>query len=403
MSESPASARRAPGYLLLTSVAALLTASCGSESILGDPAVNGVVDVPVATDIVDAVVIDAPRPDVPDVPVAVDVPDVPVAVDVPDVPITIDVPDVPVAIDVPDVPDVPAAIDVPVVMDVPSLMDVPDVSDVPVAVDVPDVPDVRDVPDVPDVRDVPDVPDVMIDAGPMGPGILGSAARFTILAGSTVSNTGLSIITGEVGVWPGLALVGIPGGTVVHAGDPVAAAAQADLTVAYNRLAAQPCGTVLTGRDLGGMVLAPGVYCFSSSAQLTGTVVLDGQNQPNPLFIFQVGSTLVTANVSAVLMINNARSCGVYWQTGSSATVGIGSNFAGNIVALASVTLTTGVTLLGRALARNGGVTMDTNVVTNAACPDPPWPTMSTGDAGVTDAGPSDRPDAATDAPTDGG
>lgn len=114
---------------------------------------------------------------------------------------------------------------------------------------------------------------------------------------------------------------------------------------------------------------------------------------------------LVTSNVSAVLMINNARACGVYWQTGSSATVGIGSNFAGNIVALASVTLTTGVTLRGRALARNGGVTMGTNVVTNAACPDPPWPTMGSGDAGVRDAS-TDQPDAATDRPdasVDGG
>jgi hypothetical protein len=235
-----------------------------------------------------------------------------------------------------------------------------------------------------------------------GPGILGSTARFTILAGSTVSNTGLTTITGEVGVSPGLALVGIPGGVVVHAGDPVAALGQADLTVAYNRLAGLPCGTVLTGRDLGGMVLAPGVYCFSSSAQLTGALVLDGQNQPNPLFIFQVGSTLVTSNVSTVLMINNARSCGVYWQTGSSATIGIGSNFAGNILAYASVTLTTGVILHGRALARSGGVTMDTNSVSNADCPDPALPPPMSRDAGVTDAS-ADRPDASADASTDGG
>jgi type VI secretion system secreted protein VgrG len=267
--------------------------------------------------------------------------------------------------------------DVPDVMDVPDATpDVPDVMDVPDA--TPDVPDVMDVPDVIDVPDAtPDVPDVVdaaLDAAPPLPGILGSAAQFTILAGSTVSNTGLTTIVGKVGVSPGLALVGIPAGTVVHAGDPVAALAQADTTTAYNYLAGLPCGTVLTGLDLGGRTLAPGVYCFTSSAGLTGTLVLDGQGQPNPLFVFQIGSTLVTANVAGVTMINGARPCGVFWQTGSSATVGIASNFAGNIIALASVTLGTGVSLNGRALARNGAVTMDTNSVSNASCADPPRP-----------------------------
>jgi hypothetical protein len=228
---------------------------------------------------------------------------------------------------------------------------------------------------------------------------LGPVARFTILAGSTVSNTGLTTIVGEVGVFPGAALVGIPAGTVVHAADPVAALAQADTTVAYNRLAGLPCGTTLTARDLGGMTLAPGVYCFTSSAMLTGTLFLDGRGQTDPLFIFQIGSTLVISNVAAVVMTNGARSCGVYWQTGSSATVGIGSRFAGNILALGSVTLTTGVALAGRALARNGGVTLDTNSVSNAACPDPAPPA----DAGVMDAGPADAPaDALADRP-DGG
>jgi hypothetical protein len=376
MSRSSAAGRRAPGFFLLTSVAALMATSCGSRSILGDPAAIDETDAVIATDMVDAVVIDVAAPDVPR-------PDVP---DVVDVVAPIDAPDAS-AVDAPDVVDAPVAIDVP---------------DVQVAIDVPVGMDVPVIIDVPDVIDVVDVPDVIVDAGPMGPGILGSAARFTILAGSAVSNTGLTTIVGEVGVSPGLALVGIPGGVVVHAGDPVAALAQADLTIAYNRLAGLPCGTTLTGSDLGGMVLAPGVYCFSSSAQLTGALVLDGQGQPNPLFIFQIGSTLVTANVATVLMINGARSCDVYWQTGSSATVGIGSTFSGNILALASVTLTTGVRLNGRALARTGGVTMDTNAVSNAACPDPAWPT--TMDGGVTDGGaPTDRPDAAADVPRDGG
>ncbi|TAK25893.1 MAG: DUF3494 domain-containing protein [Myxococcaceae bacterium] len=363
MSERHAPIGRARRHLLLTSMAALLAAGCGTRSILGAVSDPDVLDASMEADApetsTDVARTDLGRSDAPDV----TLPDVPGALDAPDA-------------SRPDVSDVPAALDV-------SDASLPDVSDVPAALDVSDtsLPDVSDVADVRDVAlvdtpvDRPDAPDApMIDAGPMGTGTLGSAARFTILAGSTVSNTGLTTITGEVGVSPGLALVGIPAGTVVHAGDPVAALAQADTTVAYNRLAGLPCGTALTGRDLGGMTLSPGVYCFTSSAQLTGTLVLDGRGQTNPLFVFQVGSTLVTSNISVVLLTNGARSCGVYWQTGSSATVGIGSNFSGNIIALGSVTLTTGVTLQGRALARSGGVTMDTNSVSNAACPDPALP-----------------------------
>jgi hypothetical protein len=363
MSEPHAPIRRARRHLLLASMAALLVGGCGDRSILGPVSETDVLDASMAADApetgVDVIRTDLGRSDVPDVPDA----------------------------SLPDVPDA-------------SLLDVadaslPDVSppDVPLSdVSLPDVADVRDVALVDTPADTPDAPDAsVIDAGPMGPGLLGSAARFTILAGSTVSNTGLTTITGEVGVSPGLALVGIPAGTVVHAGDPVAALAQADTTVAYNRLAGLPCGTALTGRDLGGMTLSPGVYCFTSSAQLTGTLVLDGRGQANPLFIFQVGSTLVTSNISAVLLTNGARSCGVYWQAGSSATVGIGSDFSGNIIALGSVTLTTGVTLHGRALARTGAVTLDTNSVSNAACPDPPPPAPSP-DAGVSDAA-TDAPD----------
>jgi|GEM_PF-1468288 len=354
MYEPHAPIGRARRHLLLTSMAALLAAGCGTRSILGAVSDSDVLDASMEADApetgADVARTDLGRSDVPDVPGALDVPDVPGALDVADA-------------SLPDVVDV-------------SLPDAP----------LADAADVRDVALVDTPADAPDAPDVpIIDAGPTGPGTLGSAARFTILAGSTVSNTGLSTITGEVGVSPGLALVGIPAGTVVHAGDPVAALAQADTTVAYNRLAGLPCGTALTGRDLGGMTLSPGVYCFTSSAQLTGTLVLDGRGQANPLFVFQVGSTLVTSNISVVLLTNGARSCGVYWQTGSSATVGIGSNFSGNIIALGSVTLTTGVTLHGRALARSGGVTMDTNSVSNAACPDPALP-VAEADAGASDA-----------------
>ncbi|MDO8934236.1 MAG: ice-binding family protein [Deltaproteobacteria bacterium] len=368
MTEATSFRRRAPGTALLGPLAVLLIASCGPRSILGrddvPSDVGAEVDIPAPVDASAA-----------DVPAARDAGDAVVPLDA----VPSDSPDAPAPADVapPDVTPMDAAVMDAVMMDA-VMMDTAPM----------DVTDAPDAPDAPDVRDAPDAPD-----SPMGPGILGSAARFTILAGSTVSNTGLTTIVGEVGVNPGAALVGIPAGTVVHAADPVAALAQADTTVAYNRLAGLPCGTTLTGRDLGGMTLAPGVYCFTSSAMLTGTLFLDGQGQPNPLFIFQIGSTLVTSNVAAVVMTNGARSCGVYWQTGSSATVGIGSRFAGNILALGSVTLTTGVALAGRALARNGGVTLDTNSVSNAACPDPAPPAdAGTTDSGLTDAA-ADRPD----------
>jgi hypothetical protein len=120
----------------------------------------------------------------------------------------------------------------------------------------------------------------------------------------------------------------------------------------------------LTGQDLGGMTLTPGVYCFASSAQLTGTLTLDAQGDPNAVFIFQTGSTLTTASGSSVLLINNASSCGVFWQVGSSATLGTGTSLAGSIVALTSITLNTGASVAGRALARNGAVTLDNNQVT---------------------------------------
>jgi type VI secretion system secreted protein VgrG len=194
-------------------------------------------------------------------------------------------------------------------------------------------------------------------------------SSFAVLAGSTVTNTNTpTIVTGNLGVSPGSAVTGFPPGIVVggtiHAADPVAAGAQAELTRVYVNLAAQPCNTVLTGQDLGGKTLTPGVYCFSSSAQLTGTLTLDAQGNPNALFIFQIGSTLTTASASSVLLINSASSCGVFWQVGSSATLGTGTALAGSIVALTSITLNTGASLTGRALARNGAVTLDDNQVT---------------------------------------
>jgi type VI secretion system secreted protein VgrG len=202
---------------------------------------------------------------------------------------------------------------------------------------------------------------------------LGSAAMFAVLAGSTVTNTGATTILGSVGVSPGTGITGLPvgqptGGTV-HDNDPVAAQAQSDLTDAYNALAGMACGTDLTGQDLGGQTLGPGVYCFNTSAPLTGTLTLDGGGNANAVFVFQIGSTLTTATSAAVSLIGGAQNTNVYWQVGSSATLGTGSTFKGNIVALASITLTTGVALNGRALARTGAVTMDTNDIGDATTP----------------------------------
>jgi type VI secretion system secreted protein VgrG len=204
---------------------------------------------------------------------------------------------------------------------------------------------------------------------------LGQAGSFAVLGGSAVSNTGGTVITGDLGIWPNTAssITGFPPGVIIgttHAGDAVALQAQSDLTTAYNDLAGRACNTELTGTDLGGLTLTPGVYCFATSAQLTGTLTLDAQGNANAIFIFQVGSTLTTASNASVAMVNAGNDCNVYWQVGSSATIGTGSDIAGNILALSSITVTTGSSLSGRALARNGAVTLDTNTVAVCAgCP----------------------------------
>ena len=127
----------------------------------------------------------------------------------------------------------------------------------------------------------------------------------------------------------------------IHAADAVALQAQSEVTTAYNTLAGEPVTTVLTGQDLGGLTLTPGVYKFATSAQLTGTLTLNDQGNPNALFVFQIGSTLTTASSSGVVFLNNAVDNEVYWQVGSSATLGTGTSFIGNILALSSITLST--------------------------------------------------------------
>jgi cell division septation protein DedD len=207
---------------------------------------------------------------------------------------------------------------------------------------------------------------------------LGTATPFAVLAGTTVTNTGPSIISGDLGVSPGSAVTGFPPGTVIngaiHAADAVALLAQTDLTTAYNDAAGRTPVTVVSA-DLGGQTLFPGVYQAASSMGLTGTVTLDAQGDPNAVFIFQAGSTLTTASASTVSLINGAQACHVFWQVGSSATLGTGTTFVGSILALTSVSVTTGSTVAGRVLARNGAVTLDTNTITAPACALVPPPT----------------------------
>lgn len=202
--------------------------------------------------------------------------------------------------------------------------------------------------------------------------ILGTASDFAVLAYSTVTNTGPTYINGNVGISPGTSYTGSQWVTQTGSqqlANSTSLQARNDATAAYTYLAGRTPTTNLTGADLGtlGYAMTPGNYAFSSSVGLTGTLTLDAQNLPNALFVFQIGSTLTTASASVVNIINGNAGTGVFWQVGSSATLGTGSNFAGNIIALASITLTTNVNILcGRAIALNGAVTMDTNKVSNS-------------------------------------
>lgn len=201
---------------------------------------------------------------------------------------------------------------------------------------------------------------------------LGAADSFAVLANSTITNTGATVINGDLGLSPGTEVTNFPPGTVINGiqrkNDSIAIQAQIDLTTAYNNAAGQSCTQDLTGQDLGGMTLTPGVYCFDTSAQLTGALTLNGQNNPNSVFIFQIGSTITTASDSSVVLNGNAQACNIFWQVGSSATLGTDTAFKGNILALTSATLNTGASVEGRVLARNGAVTLDANAVTKATC-----------------------------------
>jgi hypothetical protein len=199
------------------------------------------------------------------------------------------------------------------------------------------------------------------------PVALGSAASFAILAGSAVTNTGLTLLTGSVGLSPGVAVTGLltpPNNGVLHAADDTAVQAKADLAEAYDDVASRP----VTGSipvELGGTTVMPGVYTSPAGTfGITGAVTLDAGGDPDAVFIFRATSTLITASASRVKLVNGAQASNVFWVVGTSATLGTYSVLRGNVLALASITVTTGTTVDGRLLAHTGAVTLDTNVIT---------------------------------------
>ncbi|SFG22367.1 ice-binding family protein, partial [Streptomyces mirabilis] len=221
---------------------------------------------------------------------------------------------------------------------------------------------------------------------------LGTATSYAVLAGTTVTNVVVppvppTVVNGDLGVSPGSSVTGFPPGIVngvQHVADAAAGQAQSDLTTAYNDATSRASTVTLTSPgDIGGRTLTPGVYSASSSLNLTGTVTLNAQGDPNAVFIFKIASTLITAPASNVLLVNGAQACNVFWQVGSSATLDTNSFFKGNILALQSISVKTNAAIEGRALARNGAVTLDHNVITRAVCmTGPAGPAGPTGPAG---------------------
>jgi hypothetical protein len=206
--------------------------------------------------------------------------------------------------------------------------------------------------------------------------VLGSADSFAVLGGSAVSSTGNTDVNGNLGVSPGTSITGFPPGTVTgtqfSGAGSAAGPAHTDAAAAYTALAGETSGSDLTGQNLGGLTLTPGVYRFGTLADLTGMLTLNALGNPNARFDFLIGSALTTASSSSVVLLNGAQANNVYWQIGTSATLGVDSSFAGSVLADQSITLQTRASLSGRALAINGAVTLDSNAITVlTAVPEP--------------------------------
>ena len=201
--------------------------------------------------------------------------------------------------------------------------------------------------------------------------VLGSASAFAVLGASTVTNTGNTVLYGNLGLYPGTSITGFPPGIVngtIDDDDAVAMQAQVDALSAYVFLAGLSSNENLSGQDLGGLTLTPGVYSFNSTAQLTGALTLNFEGLSNVDIVFQIGSALTTASGSMVNEVNMGQNDNVYWQIGSSGTLGTNSQMVGNLIADQSLTLNTGATInCGRAIALNGAVTLDDNTINNCA------------------------------------
>lgn len=200
---------------------------------------------------------------------------------------------------------------------------------------------------------------------------LGTAQTYSVLAGNTATNTGPSVLSGDLGVHPGTAAPGFDEATIggaTHLADAEALQAKVDLGIAYDDAASRSLTLPPVLPELGGQTLTSGVYGAATALQLTGTLTLDGEGDENAVFIFQAGSGLTTAPGSEVILVDGARACNVFWQIGSSATLDTGTTFVGTIMALTSVTVANGSTIEGRALARDGAVTLDNDVFTDATC-----------------------------------
>ena len=197
--------------------------------------------------------------------------------------------------------------------------------------------------------------------------VLGDAGDFVILAGSTVASTGATALTGDLGVSPGTAVTGFPPGTLTgtsHMGNTTSASAMEDLTTAYDNVVGRSVATVVVAGNLGGLTLPPGLYKSTSGLEISsGDLTLDAMGNPDAIFIFQIASTLTTTSGRSVILAGNANPRNIYWQVGSSATLGTTSSFQGTIMADQSITLNTGASLDGRALARVGAVTLAGNAV----------------------------------------